>query len=305
MTQLHAGGKFDQNSYKVSGGLHGVGVSVVNALSEWLELRIFRGGKEHFMRYSKDGEPDAPLAAVGDSGGRTGTEVTFLPSTKTFTMTRVRLRHPGAPPARIGVPQFRRPFDPAPTTAIAASNRIRSSCALRGRSRGLRRYLDRTKTPLWWNRRSCSSPSATASPWRLALQWTDSYHETVLCFTNNIPATRRRHPSGWFRAALTRQVNAYAASGVGPGQEGESAADRRRRPRGADLRALGQGAGSEILQPDQGQAGLLRGAAGGRRRGQREAATSIFEEHPAEAKRVVAKVVEAAARARRPARRAN
>ena len=106
LTRLHAGGKFNQNSYKVSGGLHGVGAAVVNALSEWMEVRIWRGGLEHFIRF-EHGDAVGPLVVVGQSDQHQGTEVSFKPSKGTFHEGRVRFHHPGAPPARAHFPQFR------------------------------------------------------------------------------------------------------------------------------------------------------------------------------------------------------
>src|SRR5947207_30971 len=215
MTQLHAGGKFDQNSYKVSGGLHGVGVSVVNALSSRLDLRLFRNGAEWFMRFH-DGVPEAPLAVLGPAaawpegssreGVATGTEITFLPSTATFTKTEfdfTTLEH------RLRELAFLNSGVPLVLTDLRAIEPKTVSFHFEGGLEAFVQYLDRSKQALH------APPIAIRGEregilLEIAMEWTDSYHETMLCFTNNIPQRDGGTHLAGFRGALTRTVNAYA-----------------------------------------------------------------------------------------------
>jgi DNA gyrase subunit B len=208
MTQLHAGGKFDntsdENAYKVSGGLHGVGVSVVNALSEWLELTVWRNGEEHFMRF-RHGEAEAPLKAVGKTDKR-GTRVTFLPSPETFKITDFdfdRLEH-----------RFRElAFLNSGVRLVLVDDRHDEPKTVEmyyeGGIAAFVKYLDRAKTALIPEPISVTGQRDDIGI-EVALEWNDSYYENVLCFTNNIPQRDGGTHLAAFRGALTRTLNNYS-----------------------------------------------------------------------------------------------
>ncbi len=207
MTQLHAGGKFDSNSYKVSGGLHGVGVSVVNALSDFLELRIWRDGKEHYARF-EGGYTVEPLRVVGDSHGRKGTEVRFLPSLATFSnrdfvfeQLEKRLRELAF--LNSGVRIILEDERPA--------ERVRTELFYEGGVREFVKYLDRSKHSILPEPIFITGERDDIGV-EVAMWWNDSYNEMVLPFTNNIPQRDGGTHMAGFRGALTRTINNYAQS---------------------------------------------------------------------------------------------
>lgn len=207
MTQLHAGGKFDSNSYKVSGGLHGVGVSVVNALSEWLELRIWRNGKEHLARF-EHGDTVKHLEVVGEANGRKGTEVRFLASLDTFSdrdfifkTLENRLRELAFLNSGVRICiEDHRPVEP-----------LKSEMMYDGGVREFVRHLDRSKVAML-DEPIFIHGTRDDIEVECALWWNDSYHENVLPFTNNIPQRDGGAHLAGFRGALTRTINSYAAS---------------------------------------------------------------------------------------------
>ena len=204
MTQLHSGGKFDNNSYKVSGGLHGVGVSVVNALSVWLKLRIWREGKEHLATFSH-GNVTEHLKVIGDAPGKHGTEVTFLPSKETFTMTEFNfdtLERAIREKAFLNSGVYLKLID------NRGSEPREVVMHYEGGLKAFVNHINKSKSPLHEEIISISGEKDDISV-DAALQWTNAYNESMLCFTNNIPQKDGGTHLAGFRGALTRTLNNY------------------------------------------------------------------------------------------------
>lgn len=303
MTQLHAGGKFDSNSYKVSGGLHGVGVSVVNALSDWLELRIWRNGKEHYVRFEK-GDTVEHLRVVGDAEpGETGTEVRFLASSKEedpegtfsnrefiFKTLESRLRELAFLNSGVRIIlEDERPAEP-----------LRSELHYDGGVREFVKYIDRSKTAVMPEPIFIMG-ERNGIVVEIAMWWNDSYHETVLPFTNNIPQRDGGTHLAGFRGGLTRVINSYAqSSGIAKREKVEFTGDDAREGLTCVLSVKVPDPKFSSQTKDKLVSSEVRPAVEGM---VNEKLSEWFEENPNEARSIVGKIVEAAL-AREAARKA-
>lgn len=296
MTQLHAGGKFDNNAYKVSGGLHGVGVSVVNALSDWLDLRVWRNKKEHYVRF-ENGSAVAPLTVVGEADDKRGTAVTFHPSSQTFSNIVFNfdtLEHRMRELAFLNSGVFLRLTDNRSSEPKIVEFKYE------GGIKEFVKYINSSKTSLHDEPFAiCGEKDGITV--EASFEWTDGYHETCLCFTNNIPQRDGGTHLAGLRAALTRTINNYAVSSGLTKKEKVDLA-------GEDMRE-GLTVVLSVKVPDPKFSSqtkdklvssevrpVVEGIVG-------DKLEQWFEEHPTEARRIIGKVVEAAA-AREAARKA-
>ncbi len=295
LTRLHAGGKFNQNSYKVSGGLHGVGAAVVNALSEWMEVRIWREGKEHRLRF-EHGDTVVPCGVIGPSDKPTGTEVTFKPSALTFTKTEFdfavlerRLRELAFLNSGLKITLRDERHAEVQETAFHFDGGLVAFVE----------WLDKGKTPVFGAPISVVSKEQDGIRVELALRWNDSYHETMLCFTNNIPQRDGGTHLAGFRQALTR-VLGKVAEGLAKKDKVNLAGEDMREGITAVLSVKVpdpkfSSQTKEKLVSSEVQPVVQMAVA--------DALTHWFETHPKEAKDVVGKIMDAAA-AREAARKA-
>ena len=295
MTQLHAGGKFDSNTYKVSGGLHGVGVSVVNALSSKLDMEIKRDGKRHAMSFAH-GDAVSPLRIIGDAGTETGTSITFTPSQETFTNVDFDF---GTLEHRLRELAF---LNSGISIILTDDRQVEQKQREFKFEGGLREYVT------WIDRsRSSLHEPITANTEKedvgveLAMEWTDSYHETTMCFTNNIPQRDGGTHLAGFRAAMTRVINNYAqSSGIAKREKTQLSGDDAREGLTAIISTKVPDPKFSSQTKDKLVSSEVRPLV---EQAVAEALSQWLEEHPTEAKKIVSKAFEAAA-AREAARRA-
>ena len=295
MTQLHAGGKFDQNSYKISGGLHGVGISVVNALSDWLKLTIWRNGKENFLEFEL-GEAKGDINIVADSN-KTGTEITFLPSASIFKITDFdfeTLEH------RLRELSFLNSNVEIHLSDLRGEEERKVTFLSKGGLVEYLKYVDRSKVSLHIPVTADITSEESGISVSFAMQWNDSYHENILCFTNNIRQKDGGNHLAGFKSGLTRAVNAYV--------ENNTSNKSKKSVNGDDIRE-GVACILSVKVPDPKFSSQTKDKlVSSEVKPIVENATfneisKWLEEHPSDAKAIVNKIIEAAA-AREAARKA-